>query len=147
MRIIATFSSGPKVGSNTSVMLTSPSPSPSMAPRYCATSTGSALWVRIVVPPLKSMPKFSPWNAKEPMATRIITPEIPSQIRHRLKKSSDVSRGTRRSMRPCRTDFGRLRSNQMMTISRVTKSAVNTEVMIPSPSVMAKPRTGPDPIA
>ena len=30
---------------------------------------------------------------------------------------------------------------------RVTKIAVKTDVMIPSPSVMAKPRTGPDPSA
>ena len=41
--------------------------------------------------------------------------------------------------------FGRFRSNQVTTIRRVTKKAVKTEVRMPIPSVMAKPRTGPEP--
>jgi len=32
-------------------------------------------------------------------------------------------------------------------ITRVTKIAVNTDVMMPRPSVIAKPRTGPEPMA
>ena len=43
--------------------------------------------------------------------------------------------------------LGRRRSNHITTNRRVTKIAVNTDVMIPSPSVMAKPRTGPAPLA
>ena len=43
--------------------------------------------------------------------------------------------------------LGRRRSNQVTIISRVTKIAVKTEVMMPRPRVTAKPRTGPEPIA
>ena len=41
--------------------------------------------------------------------------------------------------------FGRRVSSQVTTISRVTITAVKNEVMIPTPNVTAKPRTGPDP--
>ena len=44
------------------------------------------------------------------------------------------------------TVCGRFHRTQVATISRVSVNAVNTVVMMPMPSVTAKPRTGPVPI-
>jgi hypothetical protein len=41
--------------------------------------------------------------------------------------------------------LGRKKANHAATISRVSVKAVNTVVMMPMPSVSAKPRTAPDP--
>ena len=44
------------------------------------------------------------------------------------------------------TVLGRHQRTQIATISRVSVKAVNTVVMMPMPSVTAKPRTGPVPM-
>ena len=44
------------------------------------------------------------------------------------------------------TVFGRFHRTHQATIRRVSVKAVNTVVMMPMPSVTAKPRTGPVPI-
>ena len=41
--------------------------------------------------------------------------------------------------------FGRTPRNQVTTMSRFTMTAVKNDVMMPRPSVTAKPRTGPEP--
>src|SRR6056300_579932 len=55
-----------------------------------------ALSVRIVVPPLKSMPKFSPCSKNETKATTTITPDMPSHSFERPKKLKLVFSGTSR---------------------------------------------------
>jgi hypothetical protein len=49
-----------------------------IASRYCATVTGDVVSDRIVVPPRKSMPKFSPMTAKMTIEAAIMTTETPS---------------------------------------------------------------------
>ncbi|KAG1715461.1 hypothetical protein GQR58_000433 [Nymphon striatum] len=73
--------------------------------------------------------------------------EIPSQSLEREKKSQLVSFGTSlRRMDQTSIVLGRRRSNHITMIRRVTKMAVKTDVIMPKPRVMAKPRTGPEPM-
>ena len=128
------------------------------------------------VPPLKSMPKFSPWVKNRMIATIESAAEIGNEMRRKRVKSKCVSSGTMRSggsrsstattvstairmPSPMRTNcvkagspsqigtvFGRFHRTQPATIRLVRVKAVNTVVMMPMPSVTAKPRTGPVPI-
>ena len=131
----------------------------------------------ISVPPLKSMPKFSPWVKNSVIAKIDSTAEIGKLMRRKRVKSKCVSSGTIRSdgSQPKHADHGqhgdqdakadqnqmchsrlrmiksarscgRFHRTQLATIRRVRVKAVKTVVMMPMPSVTAKPRTGPVPI-
>jgi hypothetical protein len=76
MRIIATFWSARKVGSNTSEIDTSPRPSGCKRLAVGAHVHGLRGSVRIVVPPRKSIPKFSPMASQITDRT-IATTEAP----------------------------------------------------------------------
>ena len=130
------------------------------------------------VPPLKSMPKFSPWVKNSVIAAIESSAEIGKLMRRKRVKSKWVLSGTIRSdgnqpkqlttvsttiraPSPMRTRCvtagsaslaqigtlcGRFHRTQPATIRRVSVKAVKTVVMMPMPSVTAKPRTGPVPI-
>ena len=110
----------------------------------------------ISVPPTKSTPKFSPLKKNSSIATIDSTAEIGKLMRRKRMKSNLVSSGTMRRRGICTGDLGlsrqigtvcgRHQRTQVATISRVRVKAVNTVVMMPMPSVTAKPRTGPVPI-
>ena len=112
----------------------------------------------ISVPPMKSMPKFSPWKKNSRIAAIDKIAEIGKLMRRKRMKSNLVSSGTIRSsgMEGCKrtrcpsyeiaSRCGRVHRTHYATISRVSVKAVNTVVMMPMPSVTAKPRTGPVPM-
>ena len=66
-------------------------------------------------------------------------------VRYDAKKAHEGDR-FRRSMVQIGTVLGRHQRTHVATISRVSVKAVNTVVMMPMPSVTAKPRTGPVPM-
>ena len=130
----------------------------------------------ISVPPLKSMPKFSPWVKNSVIATIESSAEIGKLMRRKRVKSKCVLSGTMRNggsksenadhrqhddqnaqsnqneiesqphFLQIGTLCGRFHRTHPATISRVSVKAVKTVVRMPIPSVTAKPRTGPVPM-
>src|SRR5580704_5781286 len=88
------------LGAPNSCSWKSPSFSPPMVARIFARSAGPALvCTSIKVPPMKSMPKFSPWKKNSEMATIDSSADTGKLMRRKRMKSNRVSSGTIRRRR------------------------------------------------
>ena len=106
----------------------------------------------------KSMPKFSPWKEEEQdrqdrQRGRNRKADAPEAheielgvVRYDAKQAHGGLAKWAAVAAQIGTVCGRFQRTHQATISRVRVKAVNTVVMMPMPSVTAKPRTGPVPM-
>ncbi len=113
-----------------------------ISPRTTVNGCGTGVANVICVPPLKSMPRLSPFVASEAALTTRITPEIANQSTRRRMKSMCRNLSPCVPCAPMKLGFANQRKPASSpSIARVAATAVSSESTVPIRSMSAKPFT------
>ncbi len=99
--------------------------------------------VLIRVPDSKSMPKLMPMPAMARAPATRITPDIEKNHFELPMKSKRASSAAPRPLRACAATRSRRERAIVPSTALVASTAVNSETIVPMPSVKAKPLTPP----